>query len=305
MAIFRDDADRRQFLALLRDACQRYGAVVHAFCLMTNHLHITLEDRRGELSRTLHLLNSVYAKRFNHRHGRTGHLFERRFWSSLIETDVHLVTVVEYVHRNPLEAGMVAELSEYRWSSYPCYLGARSSPSFLETGLVLGLYRGDRDELARSTLRADRDHIVEKMLGAVNPPPVIGSTSFARSALGQIDVVVGTESSFRKVVPDGPTMPLDDLVKIASACFQIPPSRLQVSVPGQPNPHRSVTLFVAQRVLGHTLRSIAEYFGGMSVSAVSVSNRRFESRLAVDGECQRLLAELRAAIAVADLRASA
>lgn len=256
---------------------------------MTNHVHVTLEDVRGELSRTLHFLNSVYARRFNHRHGRTGHVFERRFWSSLIETDSYLTTVVEYVHRNPLEAGIVGRPADYRWSSYASYLGMRRPPSFLHLGLVLGMYGNDRELLRISTERVRRNDRVDVVLGARNPPPIVGSKAFVERMMVDVTASATTESSRRKVVADGPPWSLDDITEAVCDAACLDRIQLVRSTQGRSNPARSAAIYVAHRLGGHRLGDVAAAFGCGSPSSVSMASQRFHCRVQTDSSARTLL----------------
>lgn len=114
--IFLDDLDRRSFLRLLAETVDRYGWQCHAFCLMGTHYHLVLESARAALSSGVQRLNGVYARRFNGRHSRTGHLFGERFWSTWIETEEHLHATCRYVLANPIRAGLSDEHGDWRWS---------------------------------------------------------------------------------------------------------------------------------------------------------------------------------------------
>jgi putative transposase len=115
-AIFVDDTDRQAFISLLGQAAARFGLDVHAWCLMTNHYHLIVRLRTGDLSRALHFLNGKYALRHNERHGRTGHLFSSRFRAAVIADDVHLARAIEYVLFNPVRAGIVAAPADWPWA---------------------------------------------------------------------------------------------------------------------------------------------------------------------------------------------
>lgn len=117
LPIFISDEDRWSFLRLMAQAKERFGCEFHAYCLMTNHLHLVVEDHKGNLSQTIRHLKGIHAQRFNRRHGRVGHLFEGRYWSSLLGDDAYLVNAVDYVHGNPVKAGMVTSSADYPWPS--------------------------------------------------------------------------------------------------------------------------------------------------------------------------------------------
>ncbi len=144
-AIFIDDADREFFLFTL----QRYMPVcelkVHAYCLMTTHLHLVVEVAGVPLSRSMQRVLQVYAQRFNRRHGYRGHLFADRFWSQPCETDAYLLEAVRYVHLNPVWAGIVRRPEFYRWSSHRAYLNLEAQ-GWVVTDSVLQMFGRSPDD---------------------------------------------------------------------------------------------------------------------------------------------------------------
>lgn len=94
--IYRDDEDRRQHLAVLAQAMDRFDACILAYCLMGNHYHLVLQTRQPNLSRVMRHLNGVYTQLFNRRHGLVGHLFQGRFKAILVDTDSYLFTLCRY-----------------------------------------------------------------------------------------------------------------------------------------------------------------------------------------------------------------
>jgi putative transposase len=112
--LFRDDDDRRMYLALLAKTVRRYEWHVDTFCLMGNHVHLILLARQAQLSAGVQYLHGRYAQSFNRRHGRTGHLFGARFASWVIETDDHLGRAREYVLDNPVAAGLTPTREAWR-----------------------------------------------------------------------------------------------------------------------------------------------------------------------------------------------
>ena len=116
--IFRSDLDRYELLALLRQVTDDVGWQVLCWCLMTTHYHLLVVVPDGELriSWALQKLNSVYAREFNARHRRRGHLFGARFTDTLVESDGHGSRTVSYVLDNPVRAGIVKHFDEWPWS---------------------------------------------------------------------------------------------------------------------------------------------------------------------------------------------
>jgi REP-associated tyrosine transposase len=117
-AIYLDDDDRRYFLALQNRIVRRCGWEQLAHCLMTNHFHLVIKTLKPNLSAGMHRLNGGYARYFNERYARDGHLFARRYGSRLIETESHFSETLRYVALNPVRAGLCAHPSEWPWSSF-------------------------------------------------------------------------------------------------------------------------------------------------------------------------------------------
>ena len=136
--IFENDADREQFLSLLKECMDKEGIGIIAWCLMANHVHLVLYDQQDGLSASMQRLLAGYARRFNARTGHVGHVFSSRFSSSSIESERYLLEAVRYVHLNPEISGMCLA-PEYRWSSYGEYVGV---PVITDTSIVLDMVGG-------------------------------------------------------------------------------------------------------------------------------------------------------------------
>ncbi len=139
-AIFADDRDRDRFLAILADAVDRSGWHLHAYCLMDTHYHLLVYTPEVSLAAGMWRLNTIYAQTHNRRHGRRGHLFRERYWSTPIVTDGHLLQVMRYIPLNPVAAGACAEPAEWRWSSYRATAGLIAPPSYLHVDWTRGFF---------------------------------------------------------------------------------------------------------------------------------------------------------------------
>lgn len=121
--IFEGDDDRWEFLELMRECCREEGVTVIAWCLMGNHVHLVLADYEDRMSAAMHRLLLTYARRFNKRTGRTGHLFQNRFDRRSLDTDWQVMEAIRSVHADPQEVG-VSLIERYPWSSFPEHLRA-------------------------------------------------------------------------------------------------------------------------------------------------------------------------------------
>jgi REP element-mobilizing transposase RayT len=116
MAILREDIDGRSFTGFLVRSSSRFEWQVHAYCLMTNHFHLVVEAATERLSQGMQSLNWSFARRFNDRYDRTGHVFEGRFRTRLIEGDAYLERACTYVWNNPVAVGLAATPDDWPWS---------------------------------------------------------------------------------------------------------------------------------------------------------------------------------------------
>ena len=136
--IFECDGDRRLFLLLARECLGDAGINVLAWCLMSNHVHLLLEDSADELSHAMHRLAGRYAAHFNRLTGHVGHVFDGRFKSVPVTSDRQLLQVVRYIHDNPAKSG-ACPAEEYPWSSYHEYVG---TSEYADTRLLLEMLGG-------------------------------------------------------------------------------------------------------------------------------------------------------------------
>jgi putative transposase len=149
LPIVHDDRDRRAWLGVLQYVVELHGWRCPSYCLMTNHWHAVFQTPKADISAGIHRLNWLYAYRFNERHGFSGHLFEDRFNSVLVESDRQLLEAARYVELNPVRAALCADPADWAWSSHRATIGAVRPPSFLDTSLVLEQFSEDPALAAR------------------------------------------------------------------------------------------------------------------------------------------------------------
>ncbi len=150
--IFVADEDYHFYLEILADACTRYGCQVHAYVLMTNHVHLLMTPiTKGAIGNVMQSVGRRYVQYFNYCYRRTGTLWEGRYKASLIDSERYALTCYRYIELNPVRAGMVVSPADYRWSSYHAnVLGVQDdvvTPHYCYEAL------GDNDEIRRQRYR--------------------------------------------------------------------------------------------------------------------------------------------------------
>jgi putative transposase len=117
--IFYENEDYQFYLDKLMEACLKHGSLVHAYVLMTNHVHLLITPtQENSISKTIQMLGRYYVQYFNYKYRRTGTLWEGRYKSSLIDSEAYALICYRYIELNPVRANMVSHPSEYPWSSY-------------------------------------------------------------------------------------------------------------------------------------------------------------------------------------------
>ncbi|MFQ5848424.1 MAG: transposase [Candidatus Methylomirabilales bacterium] len=158
-SIFKDDQDRRRFLATLKRVTDRYRWLCHAYCLMNNHYHLVVETPEGNLANGMRQLNGVYTQSYNWRHHRSGHLFQGRYTAILVQKESHLLEVCRYVVLNPVRARAVERPEQWKWSSYRGTVGLGKPHPCLTRDWVLGQFgkkRLEAEQQYRAFVKAGR-----------------------------------------------------------------------------------------------------------------------------------------------------
>lgn len=155
--IFEDDEDYIKFIETLKD----YKAVseykVFAYCLMSNHIHILLKVEKEDLDLIMKRLAGSYVYWYNWKYYRKGHLFQDRFKSEPVEDDSYFLTVLRYIHQNPVKAGLVKKVDEYKYSSYNDYINGNGR--LIDCGFAFSLIK--KDEFVNFNNEANADFCLD------------------------------------------------------------------------------------------------------------------------------------------------
>jgi len=127
--VFFDDDDRRFYLWTLAQYRRKYGVDIWGYCLMDNHVHfLAVPHETDSLARCFAGANLVYTQRINRKHGRSGRLWQNRFFSCPVDKDEYLWPVLRYIDRNPVRAKLVSKAWDYRWSSARHHVTGEADP---------------------------------------------------------------------------------------------------------------------------------------------------------------------------------
>ena len=291
--IFWNDADRERFLGQLADNLRVAGAVLYAYVLMDNHIHLLVRTPRANLSRFMQRLLTAYALYARYKHRRPGHQLQGRFKAKLVEDEAYLLAVTRYIHLNPVKVAACRKLARverlrrlnaHRWSSYGGYADAKLAEEFVCYD-VLKEYGSNLAE-ARRLYRAYTHACLLDDDG-----PIIEAMSASRYAIGTPSFVERTEESIelRRVGRsqdkdlDLPcfTVPLEEIDAAVARHYGIEADRLQAHGRSV-GEAKVVAVELACRLSGLTGRAIGLHYGRIGSAAVSSTHRKVrEGRFAV------------------------
>ncbi len=180
--IFVSDDDCRFYLEKLETACIRFECELHAYVLMTNHVHLLITPQtEGGIGKVMQSVGRYYVQYFNYKYKRTGTLWEGRYKATLLDSEAYLLICSRYIELNPVRAGMVDAPANYPWSSY-AYNALREENSLIkphELYLALGSTKFERSEVYKglfaSHIGSDK---LDEIRHATNKSWVLGSGRF-------------------------------------------------------------------------------------------------------------------------------
>ena len=281
--IYKNDRDRIKFLEYLASATERYGARIHAYCLMSNHYHLLLETPDGNLSEIMRHINGAYTTYFNIKRGRSGHLLQGRYGAFVVDADEYAEELSRYIHLNPVNAGLVERPEAYAWSSCQDYFGMRPAPEWLHQDFILS-YFGQKESAARRNYRG----FIEKTLGQKIRNPlenVIGSTFLGSQAF--IDDIRGKYLGEKKSDRNLPALKkIMSRPSIESIQDAVRSEFAQVS------DIKQVTLYLSHRYSGRRLQEIGAFYN-IGESGVSQASSRMSKRIEVDKKLRQKIEDIR------------
>lgn len=286
--IFTKSSDYEIFIDLLKEAVDLWNIRISTYCLMPNHYHLLIQTPQGNISRCMRHINGVYTQRYNRSHKCDGQLFRGRFKSILVEQDNYLLELVRYIHRNPLRAGIVDELSQYVWSSHLGYISSARQWDWLHKDFILSMLsfnKKSRQAYLNFMAKEDLEEILE-LFERKKLPPILGSKNFISWA---------KETFFDKKkhhqVPDASQLApeVSEIKKAVCRYYDIKDNEIQLTRRGALNEPRNVAIYLSRMLRKDSLLMISESFNMAGYSSASsaiervmkkrVKDKKFQNRI--------------------------
>jgi len=284
------EEDYHSYLHWLEKAAADWHCVVHAYVLMTNHVHLLVQVADLPLSRFMQNLTFRYARWINWRHERSGHLFQGRYQAVLVDGDAYLLELVRYLHLNPVRAGMVSSPGAYPWSGHKAYCGQEAIP-WLSTDPTLEM------------LSAKRVTAIHAYAAFVNDGIGTGRRGEFHGEQVDDNRLLGNEAFVRSLVGEGGALPekisIDEVVLAVCKRYGVAPEVLALPGKQRSLAHvRGMAAWVVQDISSCTLTELARCTG-RDLSSLSAAAQRLhvrsvgESSLLVEkGEILAQIAEI-------------
>ncbi len=258
------------FLATLGEVHNRFGCVIHAYCLMGNHYHLLVETPKANLGRIMRHINGVYTQRYNKLKCTDGPLFRGRYKATLVEADEYLLQLSRYIHRNPIEMKrpLVASLALYPWSSYCAFIGATEPPEWLAREMTYQLlgehecYKGYK----RFVLQGNSNEVINFYHN--HRGHILGSDAYKAFICERFltDATVKIVSQERR-----PDLTVDDVVNGVAEYYGVSVNSLYLSIRGlrEENEGRKIAMFLCQEILDSRLAMLSFLFNLSHPGSVS------------------------------------
>ena len=272
---FTSQSDYRAYIERLARYRKKYDCVVHAYCLMPNHVHLLVESSEHPLSKFMQGLQQSYSQYFNRKHRQSGHVFEGRYKAIICQKDQYLLELIRYIHLNPVRAGMVKSPELYRYSGDHAYLQGKGS-EIVDPAKVLSMLGGK--QAYRRFVRDGLSDGHKEEYYAVADQRFLGPEGFGEKML--------------KKEPDSPrktsaqphletaARELAELLEIEASSLRSPDRSWAISKA------RTIAAYVLVRRLGYRLNDVAAYFG-RDVASVATLLARLNERMQADDKTRR------------------
>ena len=283
--IFYSDKDKYIFIDKMNETFEKYSFVCYAYCLMDNHYHLFIKTPFANISEGMHYLNTSYANWFAAKYKLAGSIFQGRYKSILVDKDSYALTLSAYIHLNPIRAGMVENLNNYYFSSFPDYTGKRNPVvKRLDTALILNMLSDKIKQSQKQYMQyvmenADLKNPLEKSYKNI----VLGNEKF----IEKIKEKIAELSSNREIshIKDENSLSKENVFDVILNHLNI--DKEVIFKKSRGNIYRKLALYLFKKYTSLSLKEIGEMFS-MDYSAVSQTAKRFEEEMKKDRIIQEM-----------------
>ena len=283
--IFLSERDYHKFIEYISYAKAKYKFHLYAYCLMTNHYHLLLETTQANISKIMHYLNGSYTTYYNIKRKRSGHVFQGRFKSIVVDKDNYFQELSRYIHLNPVKAKITQQPAAYRWSSYRGYLGKKDPVlDYDRIKQCLSMDNNQYRQFVLSGIDKSIDPFKNTYAGFL-----LGSAQFIKEKLQSVkDQVESKEIAYRDNISEGIDIELITQ-EVGSKYHQ--ETRELYAARKKPVLARKVAIYLAKKLTCLTNADIGARFG-ITYSAVSKAAGDIERLRQEDKKVNREVEEL-------------
>ena len=198
--IFKGKQDYLKYLQIIINYKASYHYYLYSYVLMSNHIHLLLEIRDTPLSKIMQGINQRYTMYFNRKYKTVGHLFQGRYKAILCDRDAYLLSLIKYIHLNPVRAKIVENISQYQWSSHHEYAKKTKKKGMIDVDQVLMMFSEDKIS-ARKLYRAymgDEVSIKKENIYRTVDHRILGEEQFVEDVMERQDVKLSQERRARE-----------------------------------------------------------------------------------------------------------
>ena len=264
-------------------AKERYHFCLYAYCLMPNHFHLLLETKLPNLSRIMHFIKGSYTTYYNIRYHRTGHLFQGRFKSIVVDKDSYFLELSRYLHLNPVRAGVVKDPVEYVWSSFHGYVGKKDK--YIDYDQVKQYLGMTSHEYLRFVLAGLKEH--RSPLEKVYAGFLLGSVAFIKNKLTDLEVQVTSEEVTQKGAIFDDQERTEQIIEAVLRYFRTTLEQLKLNK-SRPMRVKQILIYLLREHTSLTNQAIGDLVG-MRYPAVSKARSTIELLMDQDKHLKRMI----------------
>lgn len=284
--IFNNESDKAKFIDYLKQAFERFKVIIHVYCLMDNHYHLLMETPQANLSKAMHFINSGYTMFYNKKYRRTGHLFQGRYKSILVDKDNYATALSSYIHLNPVRAKIVKSPEEFIWSSYRYYVNTISAnQQFLNTDLILG-YFDKEEEVAKNKYR----EFVERYREEKVKDPL--SEAVEGTILGNPEFIKWIKEGFVNIRKSDRELTIIKRLKDENTTVNTIKERIKEEGFKSEKLRKSIEIYLIHKYTEKGLKDIQKFYPELSISGISQTHRRLELKRANDKKLNEQLKKI-------------